>query len=98
VHLQAIYILPVRLGHHLMKKTVIPKDEVLLGVMISAFVSQEFGSGMNLQIVHEYRQGKQYSATSAAMDKRGTSAKQQFENSPFVVEFEYGVNMEGCWT
>jgi hypothetical protein len=49
--------------------------------MISAFVSREFGFGMilldeNLQTVNEYRQGKNYSDGSAAMDKRCTSAKQ----------------------
>jgi hypothetical protein len=37
----------VRLGQHQMDKPVIPKDEGL-GVMISAFVSREFGFGMNL--------------------------------------------------
>jgi hypothetical protein len=71
--------------------------------MISAFVSREFGFGMalsdeDLQKVNEYRQGKHYSDKSAAMDKRGTSEKQPLESSPFVVQFEYGINAEGYWT
>ncbi len=83
-------------------KPVIPKDEGL-GVMISAFVSREFGFGMkvsaeDLQKVNECRQGKKYSDESAAMDKRGTSAKQPLKSSPFVVQFEYGINAEGYWT
>jgi hypothetical protein len=53
---------------------------------------------VDLQKVNKYRQGKHYSDRSAAMDKRGSSVKQPFENSPFVVEFEYGVNSEGYWT
>jgi hypothetical protein len=49
--------------------------------MISAFVSREFGFGMvlsaeDLQKVNEHRQGKDYSDGLAAMDKRGTAAKQ----------------------
>jgi hypothetical protein len=76
-------------------KPVIPKDEGL-GVMISAFVSREFGFGMvlsaeDLQKVNEYRQGKDYSDGLAAMDKRGTAAKQPLGSSPFVVQFEYGI-------
>ena len=83
-------------------KPVIPKDEGL-GVMISAFVSREFGFGMilsdeDLQKVNEFRVGKKYSDELAAMDKRGTSAKQPLDSSPFVVQFEYGINSEGYWT
>ena len=84
------------------QKPVIPKDEGL-GVMISAFVSREFGFGMKLSDadlvqVNEKRQGKHYSDKLAAMEKRGTSLKQPLVGSPFVVEFEYGVNTEGYWT
>jgi hypothetical protein len=82
-------------------KPVIPKDEGL-GVMISAFVSREFGFGMilseeDLQKVNEFRIGKKYSDDLAAIDKRGTSAKQPLDSSPFVVQFEYGINSEGYW-
>jgi hypothetical protein len=84
------------------QKPVIPKDEGL-GVMISAFVSREFGFGLSLsdadlQKVNEHRQGKHYSDRLAAVEKRGSSAKLPFQNSPFVVEFEYGANSEGYWT
>jgi hypothetical protein len=84
------------------QKPVIPKDEGL-GVMISAFVSREFGFGMtltdeDLEKVNEYREGKEYSDVSAALDKRGTSAEQPLPSSPFVVEFEYGVTGQGYWT
>jgi hypothetical protein len=84
------------------KKPVIPKDEGL-GVMISAFASQEFGFGMllsneDLCRVNDYRKGKDYSDVLAAQDKRGTSKKQPLLNSPFVTEFEYGVTAQGYWT
>jgi hypothetical protein len=96
VHLQAISVTPDG------TKPVIPKDEGL-GVMISAFVSREFGFGMillaeDLQKVNEFRQGKQYSDVLAATEKRGTAAKQPLKSSPFVVQFEYGINAEGYWT
>jgi hypothetical protein len=64
--------------------------------MISAFVLQEFGFGM--QKVNKYRQGKNYSDGSAVMDKRGASAKLPLESSPFVFQFEYRINTEGYWT
>jgi hypothetical protein len=48
--------------------------------------------------VNEFRRGKSYSDELAAMDKRGTSAKQPLDSSPFVVQFEYGINSEGYWT
>ena len=71
--------------------------------MLSAFVSREFGFGMRLSAedlrqVNEYRQGKHYSDRLAATEKRGTSQKQPLGSSPFVVEFEYGINTEGYWT
>ena len=71
--------------------------------MLSAFVSREFGFGMRLSDkdlvqVNEYRRGKHYSDTLAASEKKGTSLKQPLVGSPFVVEFEYGVNTEGYWT
>jgi hypothetical protein len=71
--------------------------------MMSAFVSREFGFGMvlsaeDLQKVNEHRQGKDCSDGLAAMDKRGAAAKQPLGSSPFVVQFECGINAEGCWT
>ena len=84
------------------QKPIILKDEGL-GLMISGIVSQEFGFGMklseeDLQKVNDYRRQKHYSDVLAATEKRGTSAKQPLQNSPFVVEFEYGINAEGYWT
>ena len=79
----------------------IPKDEGL-GAMISAFVSREFGFGMKLsaeelQIVSARGQGKNCSNKSAAFEKRGTFAKQPLFGSPFVAEFDCGINAEGQW-
>jgi hypothetical protein len=70
------------------QKPVIPKDEGL-GAMISAFVFREFGFGTKLsaeelQTVSKCRQGKDRSNRSAALDKRGTFAKQPLKGSPFV--------------
>ena len=84
------------------QKPIIPKDEGL-GVMISAIVSREFGFGMkipeaDLQKVNDYRRAKTYSDVLAAVEKRGTAEKQPLSDSPFVVEFEYGVQAEGYWT
>jgi hypothetical protein len=84
------------------QKPIIPKDEGL-GVMLSAFVSREFGFGMKLTVedlrqVNEYREGKHYSDRLAALEKRGMSDKKPLASSPFVVEFEYGINTEGYWT
>jgi hypothetical protein len=84
------------------QRPLIPKDEGL-GVMLSAFVSREFGFGMKLSVedlrqVNEYREGKHYSDRLAATEKRGTSQKKPLKSSPFVVEFEYGINTEGYWT
>ena len=67
--------------------------------MLSAFISQELGFGMTLSLkdlrqVNEYRQGKHYSDQLAANKKRGTLQKQPLQSSPFVVEFEYGINTD----
>jgi hypothetical protein len=81
---------------------IIPKDEGL-GVMLSAFVSWEFGfqmklSAEDLRQVDEHRQSKHHSDRLAATEKRGTSQKQPLRSSPFLVEFEHIVNAEGHWT
>jgi hypothetical protein len=73
-------------------------------VMLSAFVSQEFGFGMkhsleDLKEVDECRQGKHCSDRSAAMEnKRGALEKRKLTSSCFVVEFEHGVNDKGHWS
>jgi hypothetical protein len=79
----------------------IPKEEGA-GVMISAFVSREFGFGMdlspnNLAKVNQYRQGKKYSDNVAAKAVHGNANKTQLTSNPFVTEFEYGVASQGYW-
>jgi hypothetical protein len=84
------------------QKSMIPKDEGL-GVMISAFVSREFGFGFaisleDLEKVNKKREGKKYSDEDAAKKIRGNSSnKAPLTQSPFVVEFEYGANNQGYW-
>jgi DNA-binding transcriptional regulator YhcF (GntR family) len=79
-----------------------PKDEGL-GVMISAFVSREFGFGYSLTLedlakVNEKRLGQKYSDEDAAKKIRGNSSnKIGLTESPFVVEFEYGAHNQGYW-
>jgi hypothetical protein len=83
------------------QKSMIPKDEGL-GVMISAFVSREFGFGFyilleDLEKVNKKREGEKYSDEDAAKKVRGNSSKAPLTESPFVVEFEYGANNQGYW-
>jgi hypothetical protein len=83
------------------EKPIIPKDEGL-GVMISAFVSREFGFGMALSpaqllAVNLKRRGKKYMDEAAAKAKKGSEFKKDLLDSPFVVEFEYRVNGSGYW-
>ena len=80
----------------------IPKDDGL-GVMISAFVSCEFGFGFELttgqlQEVNMKRMGEKYKDETAAKKKHGTALKQPLTTSPFYLEFEYGASFEGYWT
>jgi hypothetical protein len=83
------------------QKSMIPKDEGL-GVMISAFVSHEFGFGYaisleDLEKVNKKREGTKYSDEKAAKKIRGNSSKAGLTESPLVVEFEYGANNQGYW-
>jgi hypothetical protein len=82
-------------------KPMIPKDDGL-GVMISAFVSREFGFGFFISVedlakVNKARENKQYSDGEAARKVRGNTRKGALTQSPFVVEFEYGTNNQGYW-
>jgi hypothetical protein len=79
------------------QKSMIPKDEGL-GIMISAFVSREFGFGFyilleDLEKVNKKREGEKYSDEDAAKKVRGNSSKAPLTESPFVVEFEYGTRL-----
>ena len=83
------------------QKSMIPKDEGL-GVMISAFVSREFGFGYfisieDLEKVNKKREGKHYSDELASKKIKGNTMKAPLTESPFVVEFEYGANNQGYW-
>jgi hypothetical protein len=84
------------------QKSMIPKDDGL-GVMISAFVSREFGFGYylspeDLEKVNEAREGKHCSDEDAAKKIKGNSSmKDPLTQSPFVVEFEHGANNQGHW-
>jgi hypothetical protein len=83
------------------QKAIIPKDDGM-GVMISAFVSREFGFGLQLsqqqlQKVNEVRHATKYSNEEAAKDIRGENFKDPLDNSPFVLQFEYGANNQGYW-
>jgi hypothetical protein len=74
-----------------------------MGVMISAFISREFGFGLKLsqeqlQKVNLARRETKCSDEAAAKETRGGNAnKQPLADSPFVVEFEHGANNQGCW-
>lgn len=86
-------------------KGLVPKDEGL-GVMISAFVSREFGFLFELteeqfMQVNLFRRGESncvYRDSEAATKKLGTDRKADLVKSPFLVEFEYGANGDGYWT
>jgi hypothetical protein len=84
------------------QKAMIPKDEGL-GIMISAFVSREFGFGYyilpdDLRKVNAARECKYYSDVKASKKIEGnTLRKAALTGSPFVFEFEYGANNQGYW-
>jgi hypothetical protein len=82
-------------------KQLIPKDDGT-GLMLSSFISREFGYGMELtkdqlEIVNAYRKGKHYSDVDAAIMKLGSSSKTNLTESPFVRQLEYGARKEGYW-
>ena len=78
-----------------------PKDEGM-GIMLSSFVSRDFGYGFKLtpsqlKTVNEYRRGKQYIDEEAAREVLKCKYKQTLKNSPFIRKFEYGVNSDRFW-
>ncbi len=83
------------------QKAIVPKDEGM-GVMISAFVSREFGFGIKLtqeqlSLVNQARRGTKYSDELASKETSGKADKLPLTSSPFVIEFEYGANNQGYW-
>ncbi len=85
------------------QKAIIPKDDGT-GVMISAFGFSLRLSQQQLQKVNEARQATKYSDQEAAKEIRGKIFKESLDNfkdpldnSPFVLQFEYGANNQGYW-
>jgi hypothetical protein len=79
----------------------IPKDEGH-GVMISAFVSREFGFGMTLSqdqldLVNGTRVGQAYIDEESAI-KKGSKFKDPLAESAFICYLQYGANLEGYWS
>ena len=79
-----------------------PKDEGH-GVMLSSFVSREYGFNLQLTVeqlhqVNVRRRGKYYMDEEAATKKRGNAKKEDLKSSPFSKKFEYGANKDGYWT
>ena len=78
-----------------------PKDEGY-GLMISSFVSRDFGFGQmltqaQLQTVNDYRQGESYLDLEAAMEINKKKEKPTLTTSPFICKFEYGQKYSGYW-
>ena len=72
------------------------------GVMLSSFVSRDFGYGHDLtesQLieVNNYRRGKCYVDEEAAIAVNGKKEKNNLTSSPFVCWLDYGINFEGYW-
>jgi hypothetical protein len=87
------------------RKALVPKDEGQ-GVMVSSFVSREFGYGMSLsgddldKVNRARTKGvrRYYKDEKSAIAKLGTTKKAPLTESPFTRFFEYGQNNDGYWT
>ena len=102
MHREAVSVHTKELDRLNREQALIPKDDGL-GVLFSAFVSREFGYGMELtseqlQRVNAKRLGQKYKDETAAKKKQGNALKQPLTISPFVLEFEYGASAEGYWS
>jgi hypothetical protein len=80
----------------------LPKDEGA-GLMVSAFVSREFGFGLKLTnsqltVVNNKRSSEFYIDSAAAIMRIGTDKKPKLTSSPFVKFLQYGVNNDGYWS
>jgi DNA-binding transcriptional regulator YhcF (GntR family) len=80
----------------------LPKEEGL-GIMLSGLMSREFGWGFpmspeELVMVNQKRLNENYLDAQSAIEKRGNAAKPPLTTSPFVLEFEYGINAQGYWS
>ena len=75
------------------------------GLMVSAFVSRDFGYGLplsehELQEINRVRATQTYRDSDAAEKVIGSARKidRPLTSSPFSVTFEHGVNNEGYWS
>ena len=80
----------------------VPKEEGH-GLMMSSFVSRDYGFNMQLtpeklKLVNTTRKGEQYKDVEAATLKRGNSSKKDLEVSPFSRKLEYGNSKDGYWS
>lgn len=82
---------------------IVPKDEGA-GLMISAFVSRDFGFGLKalttdqLNMINEARRQKKYCDEEAAKQINGDARKRDLKAHPFCIEFDYGNQHDGYWT
>ena len=82
---------------------ILPKDDGA-GVMISSFVSRDYGYGLDvsdsvLNEMNERRKDECYVDVDAAkVVYHGTIQKKPLTNSPFTRNFDYGANREGYWS
>ena len=79
-----------------------PKSEQQ-GLMISGFVSHEYGFGWSLsknqlQLINKFCQGKRYIDEKSATSKFGKAEKDPLITSLFVRELQYGAELEGYWS
>ena len=82
-------------------KAIMPKDDGA-GVMVSAFVSREFGFGVEwstelMEKANQLRAGQKYVDKDAAEEVVGSADKPPLTSSLLVKEFEYGASKEGYW-
>ena len=80
----------------------LPKDEGE-GVMVSGFVSREFGFGLTIseeqfQQINRNREGAKYLDEEAALKVKGSKLKQPLKSDPSIREFYPGANAQGWWT
>jgi hypothetical protein len=72
------------------------------GVMLSSFVSRDFGwdlflSDADLIAINELRAGQDYVESEAAMAVHGKADKRPLTEGPFLILFNYGANKDGYW-
>ena len=78
-----------------------PKDDGH-GIMLSSFVSRDFGYGhdlsqQQLDQINSYRNGKKYLDEEAAIHVCGKNKKVKLTTTPFISQLEYDQNNEGYW-